>query len=474
MYWKPCYCSLQLSDFGELAGGPMTPEAVNFIKVKRTLVNEREQFSSATCMEGPPLLVLGTERKHKLFPGPSPKSWADIIVVGAGAAGATAAAVLGRQGWRVLLLDARATCPPVFKAEKIEHDELNLLRKFELLLPLFPHAGRISEICGAYDGRIFRRRRMEQIGISYADLVNTLRDNLPASVETRVGRAEHITRDGEVKRVHLTDGEVLSARLVVVASGLGSEVLAGLGLRRQVVQKEQSAALGFNIVASDSRPFYFQSVSYYPDGHMTGIDYLTLFKIRHNMRANLFLFRPGNDPWMREFIQEPRRMLTIAFPKLSQVIGEYQVAGKIDSSSVDLYRTEGDMPEGVVFIGDVLQNTCPSTGLGFKKIFTDISVLAAFVPAWLSTPGMGPDKLRRFYDHPRKRSADAYAMRSALKHRRAAIDPSLRWKLRRALLHLKWNLSHPKSFPQPEHSAKPRVIRVPARVGSASVSLGQD
>ena len=396
---------------------------------------------------------------QELFPEPLSRPSADIVIVGAGVAGTTAAAILSQQGWRVLLLEARSTCPPVFKAEKVERDELSLLQNFGLLEPLLSHSSFVSEAFAAYEGRIFRRVGMEHIGITYADLVNTLRTNLPAAVETRTGRVNRLSRDGKTMRVHLAGGEELTARLVVVACGVTNSLLSSLGLRRRVIQKEQCIGLGFNLVAANSRPFPFQAVTYYPSDPSFRIDYLTLFTIRDAMRANLFVFRSGNDPWIREFHREPRRLLHRAFPKLPDVIGEYEVTGRIVSGRVDLYCTEGEMPDGVVLIGDALQNACPSTGLGFKKVFTDIAVLAECVPAWFRSPGMSASKLRTFYDHPRKRSMDRVALRRAFYHRNAATSPSLRWRLHRALVHLKWNLERMKNLTLDFTESRVRTFR---------------
>src|SRR5579864_9020151 len=53
---------------------------------------------------------------------------AEIIIVGAGVAGAALAAVLGAQGRRVILVDPRSSCPQVFKAEKLDHEQVQQLR----------------------------------------------------------------------------------------------------------------------------------------------------------------------------------------------------------------------------------------------------------------------------------------------------------------------------------------------------------
>src|SRR5436190_966509 len=109
----------------------------------------------------------------------SQHSPADIIVVGAGLAGATAAFVLGHQGRRVMLVDPWPSCPPVFKAEKIEPQQAQQLRKFGLLEHVLPHAGRVRELRVGYNGHLFRITPIEQYGISYSDMVNAVRAHLP-------------------------------------------------------------------------------------------------------------------------------------------------------------------------------------------------------------------------------------------------------------------------------------------------------
>jgi 2-polyprenyl-6-methoxyphenol hydroxylase-like FAD-dependent oxidoreductase len=382
---------------------------------------------------------------------------ADIIIVGAGVAGATAAAVLHRQGWRVKLVDAQATCPPVFKAEKVEGEGLRLLRELGLFTPLLPFSGRIEEVCVAYNGHIFKKQDREQIGISYSDLVNTLRANLPAEIETKLGRVDQITRDRSKTTVYLDNGEKLTARLAVLSCGVNKQLLSSLGLRLELIQKDQSSVAGFNIATTGSRAFDFDSLTSYATDPAFRIGYLNFFKVPDGMRANLFAYHAPNSPLMREVYQNPKAFLDRAFPKLPRIIGEYDVVGKVVTSCVDLYRTEGEMPDGVVLIGDAFQNSCPVTGCGYSKVFTDVNVLAECVPAWFSTPGMGADKLRRFYDDPRKRTEDATALRRAVDERLEAVSMEPRWRLRRAVLHVRRHLTR----------TKPRQARVPQHQESA-------
>jgi hypothetical protein len=261
----------------------------------------------------------------------------EVIVVGAGLAGTAVAAVLGRQGRRVILVDPRPSYPPVFKAEMIDQEQVYLLRKLGLL--------------------------------------------------------------------------------VVVASGSSPRLEAQLRLRRSMIQRNQSFVFGFTIAPLESQAFDFDSVTSYSLEPSARIDYLTLFKIRQSMRANLFVFRPATDPWVREFILEPEQMLRRYLPKLGRVTGDFRIVSKIESGGADLYRMDGNPPPGMVMIGDAFQSVCPSTGMGLDKILTDVDVLSERVPDWLSTPGMGCGKLADFYNHPSKLATDSRAL-----HRKRRIN----------------------------------------------------
>jgi 2-polyprenyl-6-methoxyphenol hydroxylase-like FAD-dependent oxidoreductase len=364
----------------------------------------------------------------------------EIVIVGAGLAGVTLAAVLAQQGRRVIVVDPRSSCPPLFRAEKIEREQVRLLRKFGLLEHLLPYAARVREVQGAYDGRIFKTSPIEQYGIKHADMVNALRAQMPTGVEFRQDRVEHIANSRGVQRVKLSRGEELTSRLVVLACGVSDGLLTSLGLSRRVVQRDQSLGFGFDIAASEARPFDFDALTYYAFSPSTRIDYLTLFKFRETMRANLFTFRSASDPWVREFIQEPDRMLRRHLPKLSRLIGEYRVTSEVDSARVNLYKVNDHSQPGVVMIGDAFQSACPATGMGLDKVLTDVDVLSECIPQWLASPGMSGSKLADFYEHPRKRVMDSQALQSSQDHRRLVTDRSIRWRIHRRLLGFKWQL----------------------------------
>jgi 2-polyprenyl-6-methoxyphenol hydroxylase-like FAD-dependent oxidoreductase len=367
----------------------------------------------------------------------SQKISAEIIVVGAGMAGVIAAVVLGQRGHSVILVDPRPSCPALFRAEKLEPDQAQMLHKLGLLEHLKPHARRVREVRCGYNGRLFKIAPIEQYGIYYSDMVNVLRAHIPIGVEQKLGYVEHIQNSNDLQCVRLKSGEELTSRLVVLANGVGTELQASLGLRKGVIRKDQSIAFGFSIARKDGLPFPFDATTYYPTTCTAYIDYLALFVMGRAMRANLFVFRAANDPWVREFMKHPGQILEHALPKLSRLIGEYRIVTKVETGRIELYRMHEELQPGVVLIGDAFQSACPATGKGLSKIGTDVDVLCSeCVPEWLATPGMGCDKIAKFYNHARKCAVDKYTLEMADYRRRASTEKSIRWRIHRLRLHL--------------------------------------
>jgi 2-polyprenyl-6-methoxyphenol hydroxylase-like FAD-dependent oxidoreductase len=364
----------------------------------------------------------------------------DVVIIGAGVAGAAAAAALGRKGLRVTLVDPHPVCPPAFKVEKIEEEQARLLREFGLLERLLPRAGRIAELESVYAGSVFERKPVEQYGLPYAEMVNAFRESLPAGVSFKRGVVRSVEPGADVGRVRLEDGDALAARLIVLSCGADRALLESLGLRRRALPEPGCFVFGFELAALDGKPFAFDSMTCQPSGIDDRISYMTLFRFRDSMRANLFVFRPPGDPWIRGFMREPDRALARAFPGLDRAVGGWKTAGRIECGSVALHVMDGAPKSGVAVIGDALRSVCPATGMGLLNALVDVRALAELLPSWLETPGLGPDKLNPFYEHPRRLASNERADEMARYLRRAACDRSLRWRAHRLRRDIGWRL----------------------------------
>src|SRR5262249_17385002 len=153
-----------------------------------------------------------------------------------------------------------------------------------------------------------------------------------------------------------------------------------------IISRGHSISVGFDIAPTGGRPFEFPALTYFSEQPSDRIPYLTLFPIESRMRANLFTYRDVGDPWLRELRVAPAKTLNAALPRLKETTGDFQVTGDVKTRPADIYINSGYRRAGIVLVGDAFASTCPVTGTGTDKVFTDVAQLCdVHIPAWLLT-----------------------------------------------------------------------------------------
>jgi 2-polyprenyl-6-methoxyphenol hydroxylase-like FAD-dependent oxidoreductase len=331
----------------------------------------------------------------------------DTVVVGGGFAGLCAAWVLGTRGCDVVVVERSPACRPCFKAEKLEPYQSRLLREFGLLQERRPASEPIIEI-GERRGAHCRSLAVgEQYGMRYHDTVNRMRRVVSERVEVRDGLVEAIENGPDRQLVRLRDGSTLRARLVILAAGGTGSLVRDLGMRRKEETRLRTLSLGFDLRRADGGDFPFRGFNYVP-GHAERhrVNLLTLFRIDGAMRANLFTGWSPRDARVREFLEAPLRSLGSICPGLDRDTGRMELDGRVQAVPTIYHRLEAVIQPGVAVIGEEFQSVSPATGTGLDKVLTDVAVLREHVPEWLATPGMGVEKIARFYQDPLKRRID--------------------------------------------------------------------
>jgi 2-polyprenyl-6-methoxyphenol hydroxylase-like FAD-dependent oxidoreductase len=355
----------------------------------------------------------------------------DIIVIGAGLAGTSAALVLGEAGYRVALIDTHARHPPEFRAEKLGPDQMALFERLALGDIVRPLLTPMDDLWVYRFGRLVERGRHREYGFTYEALINGLRAALPMRVRFLVGKVASVATAAAWQSVALADGTRIEARLVVIATGLGDAVRRAAGIRRVEVSRGHSLSLAVTL-ARPASAYPFESLTYYGTGPGTRLAYLTLFPVGARMRANVFTYRAAGEAWTRSFRAAPAEGLAGLAPEIAGICGDFATTGPVELRSVDLLGVDGHVRDGVVLIGDAFLTTCPAPGVGIQRVMTDVERLCRIhLPRWLETPGMAAAKIATFYDDPIKRATDAQGVAASWRARSMATETSLPWAARR-------------------------------------------
>lgn len=383
----------------------------------------------------------------------------DIIIVGGGLSGTIAAVTLGRAGYRVTLVDRNEVFPAEFRVEKIADDQLGKFRQLGLLQALTDNSIYFDDVTNARHGRILDRTHAAHHGILYHDLVTAMRRELPASVHFLVGRVTDLTTSDDLQTVTVAEYGTISARLVVIASGMSDILRSRLGIEREVLRERQSLSFGFDLAPAAGSSFPFQSLTYYGEKPSDGIDYLTIFPTAHGVRANLFAFVDHRDPWVKQLRTSPTETLAATLPGLARLAGPLQVTSKVQNWIMDIGVARNVRQAGAVLIGDAYQTSCPAAGTGVSRLLTDIECLLEHTRDWFDTPGMAASKIAAYYDDADKQAMDAHAIGLADYRRSFTIDTSVSWHARRQAQYLRRVVLHNVEKVSPGFVAQLRALR---------------
>jgi 2-polyprenyl-6-methoxyphenol hydroxylase-like FAD-dependent oxidoreductase len=355
----------------------------------------------------------------------------DIAIVGGGLAGSTAAAMLGRAGHDAILIDPHALYPKDFRCEKLDASQLRLLRMTGLADAVMRAATIDLEVWIARFGHVVEKKPSAQCDILYDGLVNAVRAEIPRSVPCIHAKAAAIATGADRQRLTLSDGEEVSARLIVLANGLNIGLRHSLGIEREVTSPCHSISVGFDVEPVGRSAFDFRALTYYTENAADRVAYVTLFPIGAMTRANLFVYRDMDDPWLRRMRRDGQEALFALVPGLRALTGDVQVCD-VKIRPVDLYVSKGYRQAGIVLVGDAFGTSCPAAGTGCNKVLTDVERLCnVHIPRWLATAGMGEDKIATFYDDDVKIASDKYSADKAYYLRSLSTEAALAWRARR-------------------------------------------
>lgn len=355
----------------------------------------------------------------------------DVAIIGAGVAGTSVAAQLLRQQLRVVCVDTCAKIPDVFRAEKLEPEQIRAADRLGAGDAIRRAGVHIASVVDARGGRILACQDLPQIGLRYGGIVSALNVSMPALAQVRrTGRVLRIEQLKDGARVRLLDEDPIEARLVVIATG-GAKHLSGLSFRRKPIEDYRSTTFGWDVERKDGATFPFDALTVYPTSTDDRMAFVSFFRVPGAVRVNLFTYIDPADVAARTIRTDPSAYLKQVFHGIEDLTGPLLATTKVEVGPISLEVTTDPARDFVVLAGDAYQTVCPTTGTGLSKALNDAEVLAALVPGWLREGGATAARVGEYYADPQKVEVDELSMRQALYRRKVSLDESLKMRIHR-------------------------------------------
>src|SRR5262249_5009545 len=162
---------------------------------------------------------------------------------------------------------------PEFRCEKLDASQVELLRKTGLAEPVLRNATLDGEVTIARNGRFLETKTSARYGIVYDTLVNAIRAQVPSSVAQVQAKVIGVANGADRQMLTLSNGEELSARLVVMANGLHPGLAQSLGIERRIVGRCHTMAIGFDLRPVHRAGVGFKALTFFPEKVSHGVSY---------------------------------------------------------------------------------------------------------------------------------------------------------------------------------------------------------
>ncbi len=363
----------------------------------------------------------------------------DVVVVGAGPAGAATAVELARDGVEVVVLD-RARFP----REKTCGDFLHplgtaALDRLGVLAEVRPRAQSLQGmLVVSPQGREVFAPFPGGMGLALRRLIlddAILRAARRAGAEVQTGKAARaVARCGRRWEIRTDDG-TLEAKVLVGADGMRSRVARAAGLRRTTPRRGRYT-LGTYVRGLPAHPGWgemhlgheaYCGVSLFPDGWANVTMVLPRAALRAHPCAGL----------RRQEADAPAFAEALPFPSLQRRMRAAQVCAGLRAVGPLHPSTGPVVADGIILVGDAAACTDPLTGLGVSLALTAAPVAARTVAGALRRGEWGALALAPYARWHRRRLrgltallrlVDRLALRSSL------VEPlTSAWQRRPAL-----------------------------------------
>ena len=370
----------------------------------RLTVNEN-RTDCENCVFACPVGALHLEGKAETARGETIKRRYDVVVVGAGPGGSTAAHVAAQAGLSALLLEKRQEIgSPVRCAEGVGHDQLAQFIEPDPKwiaaeinqLEITARANGAAQTWHAGGGRgyILERRIFDRVLAERAAKAG-------AEVRVKTSVTGVVIENGRVRGVKIRRGDFwggagemeIESQIVIAADGVEAQVGRWAGLDTQLPLNDTMACAQFLLAGISLDPtctYYTISDEFAPGG------YVWVFP-KGDGKANVGLGVQADLPRRANAIELLTRFIE-AQPNLARGYPVTLVAGNVPVA-LPPARIVGD---GVVLIGDAARQVDPLTGGGIINAMIAGRIAAQVAVDAIAARDVSANFLSRYADEWRK------------------------------------------------------------------------
>ncbi|MEW5720683.1 MAG: geranylgeranyl reductase family protein, partial [Chloroflexota bacterium] len=365
----------------------------------RLLVNEN-CTDCENCVFACPVSALHLEGKSADARGETIKQRYDIVIVGAGPGGATAAHVAAQAGLSVLLLEKRQEIgSPVRCAEGVGHAQLAQFIEPDpkwiaaeiSQLEITTHANGATQTLRAGGGRgyILERRVFDRVLAERAAKAG-------AEVRVKTSATGVVMENGRARGVKIRGGAgemEIESQIVIAADGIEAQVGRWAGLDTQLPLSDTMACAQFLLAGIDLDPTctsYTISDEFAPGG------YVWVFP-KGAGKANVGLGVQADLPRRAHPIELLTRFIE-SQPNLARGCPVTRVAGNVPVA-LPPARIVGD---GIMLIGDAARQVDPLTGGGIINAMIAGRIAAQVARDAIAARDVSASFLSRYADAWRK------------------------------------------------------------------------
>ncbi|MBI2922746.1 MAG: NAD(P)/FAD-dependent oxidoreductase [Planctomycetes bacterium] len=355
----------------------------------------------------------------------------DVIVVGAGPAGSTLAALLGAQGLRILLLD-RATFPREKPCgEYMSPEALATLHRSGALprVEALPHRKLVGHEIWSYDGSHLRGTYhafggyapFRPYGIAVRRLLFdhellrhaatfprvTVRDGFRVDDLIRIGgRVVGVRGQGD------SGPESFAAPLTVGADGVNSVVARCLGLTRQDPDVRRCAMVAY---------FRGMDIGDYGEVHLGEPGYFAMAPVDDELTNINFVVDGANLRGARGDAESFYMSALSRNPRLAGRLRRAERVGPVRVTGPMARRNRGTVAPGALLVGDAAEFVDPVTGEGIFIALRSAELAAEVIAPALAAGDPGTPLLEEF--HRRREAEFGERLRSCWRVQRYLYRP---------------------------------------------------